>query len=135
MKLSFTPLLFAFLLLTFVLPCKAQYAFNGASLQSESPRDADSGEEPAASVYKLIHGVVQGQQGALPGATVALKNSRIIAVTNAEGEFEMRVPATAKMVTLICGYGGLQEEVVNMAPVKALGSIYLLRPKALAPAN
>ncbi|OGX87822.1 hypothetical protein BEN48_10875 [Hymenobacter glacialis] len=71
----------------------------------------------------------------MPGATVALKGSRIIAVTNSEGEFQLSVPAEAKTVTLVCGYGGLQEEVVSMAPVKALGSIYLLRAREIAPAK
>ena len=135
MKFSSTPLLLATGLFLFALPCSAEVAFNKTVLHSESTSVVDGEEKPAAPTYKTIHGVIQGAQGALPGATVVLRDSREIVVTNSEGEFELRVPATAKTVTLICGYGGLQEEVVSMAPAKALGSIYLLRPKALAPAK
>jgi len=91
-------------------------------------------ETPTPSV-KVLHGVVQGARGVLPGATVWLQGSRTIVVTNSEGEFELRVPATTKTVRLTCGYGGLQEETVTLAPVEALGSVYLLRPKTPAPAG
>lgn len=101
----------------------AQYAFN--SHRPSPVRDPE--ESPKAPSYKMVHGVVQGQQGSLPGATVWLRGSSTIAVTNAEGEFELRVPADAKTVELMCSYAGLQDEVVNLAPVQALGSVYLLR--------
>ena len=135
MNISSTSLLLAAGLCLFALPGSAQVAFNKTVLNSESIAAVDSEEEPAAPVYKVVYGVVQGAQGALPGATVALKGSRVIAVTNSEGEFQLSVPAEAKTVTLVCGYGGLQEEVVSMAPVKALGSIYLLRARESAPAK
>jgi hypothetical protein len=92
----------------------------------------DAEETPKAPAYKLVHGVVQDANGVLPGATVWLHGTRTIVVTNSEGEFELRVPADAKVVKLTCGYGGLHEEVVSMAPVKALGSVYLLRTKSSA---
>ncbi len=135
MKFFATPLLLAAGLFLLALPCSAQVAYQKTVLNSESTAAVDGEEKPAAPTYKLIHGVVQGAQGALPGATVALKGSRVIVVTNSEGEFELRVPAAATTVTLVCGYGGLQEEVVSMAPVKALGSIYLLRPSGIASAK
>ncbi|GAA4032839.1 hypothetical protein GCM10022409_16410 [Hymenobacter glaciei] len=91
----------------------------------------DPEESPKAKAYKTVHGVVQGRQGALPGATVWLHGSRTVVVTNAEGEFELRVPADAQLIELTCGYGGLQDEIVRMAPVQALGSLYLLRPHTI----
>ncbi|GAB3304211.1 hypothetical protein GCM10027511_16980 [Hymenobacter humi] len=118
-------------LLFAVLPAHAQYAFNYVSAAKGSSRSS-AVEAPKASAYKLVHGVVQDANGALAGATVWLHGTRTIVVTNAEGEFELRVPADAKVVKLTCGYGGLQEEVVSMAPVKAMGSIYLLRTKEIA---
>lgn len=135
MKISFTPLLLAAGLLLFALPGSAQVAFNKTVLHSESTATVDGEETPAAPAYKVVYGVIQGAQGALPGATVALKDSHVIVVTNSEGEFELRVPTAATTITLVCGYGGLQEEEVSMAPVKALGSIYLLRHRNLAPAK
>ncbi|WP_092675160.1 carboxypeptidase-like regulatory domain-containing protein [Hymenobacter arizonensis] len=91
----------------------------------------EADETPKAPTYKLVHGVVQDANGALPGATVWLHGTQIVVVTNSEGEFELRVPTTAKVVQLTCSYGGLHEEVVTMAPVQAMGSVYLLRPKTV----
>lgn len=110
------------------LPGRAQYAFNAPSLHGGTPSGADPEESPKASSYKTVHGVVQGRTGVLPGATVWLHGTRTIVVTNAEGEFELRVPADAKIVELTCGFAGLQDEVVRLPPVQALGSVYLLRP-------
>ncbi len=119
-------------LLFSVLPSQAQYAFTrvaGSQLEEGTGIDPEDGTK--APAFKVVHGVVQGKLGALPGATVWLHGTRTIVVTNAEGEFELRVPADAKVVELTCGYGGLQEEVVRLTPVSALGSVYLLRDKTL----
>ena len=105
------------------LPVRAQFALNNEERQA-SP---DPEEAPKASAYKTVHGVVQSPQGALPGATVWLHGTRTVVVTNAEGEFELRVPADARVIELTCGYAGLQDEVVRLPPVQALGSVYLLR--------
>lgn len=110
------------------LPGRAQFAFNSVARASEAKAGDEPEESPKAVAYKTVHGVVQGQQGALPGATVWLHGTRTIAVTNAEGEFELRVPADARVIELTCGYAGLQDEVVRLPPVQALGSVYLLRP-------
>lgn len=119
----------AFVLLA--LPGRAQLAFTPVPQPQEITADADpeAGKAASSPAYKAVHGVVQGQKGALAGATVWLRGSHVIAVTNSEGEFELRVPADAKTVSLTCGYGGLKEEVVTLTSVQALGSIYLLRTK------
>lgn len=117
------------------LPGKAQFAFNSALRPDVDVRSPDPEESPKASTYKTVHGVVQNQQGALPGATVWLHGSHTIVVTNAEGEFELRVPADAKVVELTCGYAGLQDEVVRLPPVQALGSVYLLRAGTAQPSK
>ena len=131
MRTRLTSVVVACGLLCSTLPLRAQYALNKPTASSEAPGGIDPEEAPKSG-YKVVHGVVQGQQGALPGATVWLHGSRTIAVANAEGEFELRVPADAKIVELTCGYGGLEDEVVRLAPVQALGSVYLLRNKSLA---
>ena len=122
----FTVLATAATLLVAGLPSQAQFALNSAvgSVSSMASHEPDA----PASAYKTVHGVVQGQQGALPGATVWLHGTRTIVATNAEGEFELRVPAETTFIELTCGYAGLQDEVVRLPPVQALGSVYLLRP-------
>jgi hypothetical protein len=122
----------ALVLLFTGLPGRAQFAYNTSARPAAivSP-DPDPEETPKAAAYKTVRGVVQGQQGALPGATVWLHGSRTIVATNAEGEFELRVPAEAKIIELTCGYAGLQDETVRLPPVQALGSVYLLRPHVI----
>jgi hypothetical protein len=112
-----------------VLPSKAQYAYTRVQPKSEalSSIDPTEGIKPVAT--KVLHGVVQGKEGALPGATVWLRGTKTVVVTNSEGEFELRVPADTQIVELTCGFGGLQEETVRLAPAQALGSVYLLRSK------
>ena len=127
MLLHRTPAAAALLLLFAGLPGRAQLAFNSAALSSLPTPSSEPEESPKASAYKTVHGVVQDRQGVLPGATVWLHGSRTIVVTNAEGEFELRVPAEAQLIELTCGYAGLQDEVVRLPPVQALGSVYLLR--------
>lgn len=113
-----------------VLPSHAQFAYNHTA-KAPTHNTARTYEEPANAIgYRLVHGVVQNNQGALAGATVWLRGTRTVVVTNAEGEFELQVPTSAASVELTCGYGGLQDETVRLAPVQSMGSIYLLRSKA-----
>ena len=116
-------------LVLLALPGQAQFAYTPVPQPKETAADAnpEAGKETSNTAFKVVHGVVQGLQGALPGATVWLQGSRTIVVTNSEGEFELRVPADVRVLKLTCAFGGLQEEVVTLAPVQALGSIYLLR--------
>ena len=116
-------------------PVQAQYAFTNTTASGEVRTSRDPKETPKVRTYKVVHGVIQGRQGALPGATIWLHGSRTIAVANAEGEFELRVPTDAQMVELTCGYGGLEDEVVRLAPVQALGSVYLLRSRGATAAS
>lgn len=133
MNACFPAVLVAGSLIFGVMPVQAQYAFTNTTASGAVHTSLDPEETPKTRTYKVIHGVVQGRQGALPGATVWLHDSRTIAVANAEGEFELRVPADAQVVELTCGYGGLEDEVVRLAPVQALGSVYLLRSRGAAP--
>jgi len=125
-----TSALFACALLLGTLTSQAQLSYHRIDRAAEGLSSRDEGPERAPTKkMKLVHGVIQGEQGVLIGATVWLRGTRNIAVTNSEGEFELSVPADAKTVELLCSYGGLQEEVVHLAPVEAMGSVYLLRSK------
>jgi CarboxypepD_reg-like domain len=126
MKSGLTSTVAAIGFLWAAMPSQAQYAYTQPGAKQEEASAAPE-EGPKTATTKVIHGVVQGKKGVLPGATVWLHGTRTIVVTNSEGEFELRVPGNTKEVELTCGYGGLQEEVVRLAAVQALGSVYLLR--------
>ena len=132
MNTRFTSVVVACGLFLSILPGYAQLAFTQLATTPEASNSRDPEETPKTGTYKMVHGVVQGQEGVLPGATVWLHGSRTIAVANAEGEFELQVPTNANILELTCGYGGLEDEVVRLAPVQALGSVYLLRTKTKA---
>ncbi|MEL5993203.1 peptidase associated/transthyretin-like domain-containing protein [Hymenobacter segetis] len=117
-------------LLLAAMPSQAQYAYTQPGGKPEETTSTDPEESANPATTKVIHGVVQGRKGVLPGATVWLHGTRTIVVTNSEGEFELRVPTNVKEVELTCGFGGLREEVVRLAAVQALGSVYLLRDTA-----
>ena len=128
MTSRFTSAVVALGLLFLALPGRAQFAYASVAPPKKAIAKSEPEETPKAPAYKLVHGVIQDEQGALPGATVWLHGSRTIAVTNAEGEFELRVPADAKAVKLVCSYGGLKQEILTTAPVQAMGSVYLVHP-------
>ncbi|WP_460611505.1 peptidase associated/transthyretin-like domain-containing protein [Hymenobacter terrigena] len=132
MKSSLTFPVAAIVFLLATMPSQAQYAYTAAHTKEAEAPGADPEEGAKTAATKVIHGVVQGKKGVLPGATVWLHGTRTIVVTNSEGEFELRVPGTVKEIELTCGYGGLHEEVVRLAAVQALGSVYLLRNAAPA---
>ena len=113
-----------------VMPARAQYAFRNVVAPTEETTSRDPEADDNAHAHKVVHGVVQNEHGVLPGATVWLHGTHTIVVTNAEGEFELRVPADSKFVELTCSYSGLHDEVVSLAPVQAMGSVYLLRTTA-----
>ena len=135
MNLRLAPVLVAIGLVFSVLPGRAQLAYTNMTAPTEDAANVASEDDHKAATYKVVHGVVQDKQGVLAGATVWLHGTHDIVVTNAEGEFELRIPANAKNVQLTCSYGGLQDEVVSLAPVQALGSIYLLRTKTTKPSE
>lgn len=121
----------AIVLLFAGIPGRAQLAFSRLAQPNTEAVGHDPEDGPKATAYKTVHGVVQGKLGALPGATVWLRGSRTVVVTNAEGEFTLPVPADASIIELTCGYAGLQDETVRLPSVQALGSVYLLRPHAI----
>lgn len=132
MKSGLPSIVAAIGLLLAAMPSHAQYAYTQVGGKPEEATATDPEEGTKTATTKVVHGVVQGKRGVLPGATVWLHGSRTIVVTNSEGEFELRVPSNTKEVELTCGYGGLHEEVVRLAAVQALGSVYLLRDTASA---
>ncbi|MDO7853615.1 carboxypeptidase-like regulatory domain-containing protein [Hymenobacter convexus] len=130
--LRISPIVAVIALLLTSLPGRAQLAYNYMPRPTETAANTtepEVGKVAVKTAMKMVHGVIQNEQGALPGATVWLQGSRTIAVTNAEGEFELQVPADAQTVQLICSYGGLQEQVLTLTPVQAMGSIYLAHNK------
>lgn len=62
-----------------------------------------------------VAGTITGSDGQpLPGATIWKTNSReILAVTNSEGDFTLKLPTNAS-VTLTCGFAGYEDQLLRL---------------------
>ena len=72
-----------------------------------------------------ITGTVSDEKGtALPGATVAVKNSKLSTMTSANGRFTLKIPATARV--LVISYSGMEKEELSLGSKSSYAVI--LRP-------
>lgn len=84
---------------------------------------------PAAARTVVVHGRILNEKGRpLAGATVLHKGTAHGTSTDAQGNYSLRVPATAQ-ATLQYGYGGYTEQEVAATHADA-GSTVTLQPKA-----
>lgn len=63
-----------------------------------------------------VAGTITGADGQpLPGATIWKTNTReILAVTNSEGDFTLKLPTNAS-VTLSCGFAGYEDQLLRLS--------------------
>lgn len=72
-----------------------------------------------------ITGTVSDEKGtALPGATVAVKNSKLSTMTSADGRFTLKIPATVRV--LVISYSGMEKEELSLGSKSSYAVI--LRP-------
>lgn len=66
-----------------------------------------------------VAGTITGADGQpLPGATIWKTNTReILAVTNSEGDFTLKLPTNAT-VTLTCGFAGYEDQLLLLSQPK-----------------
>ncbi|GAA3926315.1 carboxypeptidase-like regulatory domain-containing protein [Hymenobacter algoricola] len=90
------------------------------TLASNAPYSAE-GDGSGATDVMMLSGKITNPAGPLPGAVVILKGTRQMAVTNAEGQFQFRVPADAGALPAVVTYAGYADEelVLNAAVDKS----------------
>lgn len=103
--------------------CLGQTTSSAVTLESSSATASDSGSRQTVHV----RGVVKGPKGPLPGAIVQVKNTQVLAVSSANGEFDLEVPTTAATVELVCSYAGLADEVIKLAANEKNAVIKMLK--------
>lgn len=101
--------------------------------RAASPTPADTLHTAAPG--RVLFGTVRGAQGALPGATVWLADTRTIAVADADGQFALPLPEGQSRVEVTCAYAGLQAEVLTLDANALAPTLELLRPAPVAPAR
>lgn len=104
--------------------CLGQTASSALTLESAAATVSDSDS------YQMVRikGVVKGPKGPLPGAIVQVKNTQVLAVSAANGKFELEIPTPAATVELVCSYAGLADEVVKLAANEKNAVIKMLKP-------
>jgi len=85
-----------------------------------------SGENPTTT----LHGRVQGTKGLLPGAIVKLLATNERAVTNASGEFNLKVAASGPQQVLV-SYAGYADQIMLLQPGEELSTLELTQPQSI----
>ena len=132
-RLAQLPLLALLCLSSRTASAQAEVAFTRMVMPADVLlASAARAEEPVeAAAPRLFQGVVKDQHGVLPGATVWLQGTTQVAVANAEGIFQLFVPADQKEARVTCSFAGLESENATLA-LTSLGAeqptVYLRRP-------
>lgn len=85
---------------------------------------------PAAPAIVVIYGRVESPTGPLPGAVVKL-NDKQAAVTNARGEFSLKVPATTEPLPITVSYAGYADVATTLSPLSATNTVQLTAPRVI----
>jgi hypothetical protein len=73
----------------------------------------------------LITGKITNAAGALPGAVIILNGTRQMAVTNADGEFEIAVPANSGPLPARVTYAGYADEAIVLNGAEGASTVNL----------
>lgn len=104
------------------------------ALGPRPPRQAQTGDTtvvaPAAPTFVVIYGRVESLEGPLPGAVVKL-NDKQAAVTNAQGEFSLKVPATGEPLPITVSYAGYADVAATLLPLSTTNTVRLTAPRVI----
>lgn len=99
-----------------------------------APRSAQTSDTtvatPAAPAIVVIYGRVESPTGPLPGAVVKL-NDKQAAVTNARGEFSLKVPATSEPLPITVSYAGYADVATTLSPLSTTNTVQLTVPRVI----
>jgi hypothetical protein len=90
---------------------------------------AIGGEPKPATV--VLHGRVLSPSGVLPGAVVKLAGSDQRVVSNADGEFNLLMPAEAEPQSATISYAGFIDETVLLSSTELMPTVQLSKPRVI----
>lgn len=123
--LSVVSLMGVLLLSSFNAQAQAVYA----SSSTYTPRSASS---PAADgATRAFIGRVVNPDGPLPGAVIKVAGTKEMAVSNANGEFSVLLPASSAPVQLMVSYAGFADETVSVQPGSPDTTLRLASPQPI----
>lgn len=83
----------------------------------------------------LLVGKITNPAGVLPGAVVILKASKQMAVTNADGEFQFEVPASAGALEAVVTYAGYADEAMTLNAAASESTLNLANARVIVVAR
>ncbi|HEX8326314.1 MAG TPA: carboxypeptidase-like regulatory domain-containing protein [Hymenobacter sp.] len=111
---------------------EAQVAFTKADVD---PTAANGNTDPTvaggADEKILLVGKITNPAGVLPGAVVILKDSKQMAVTNADGEFQFEVPADAGALKAVVTYAGYADEEMTLNAAASESTVSLTNARVI----
>ena len=102
--------------LSFIAPAEAQAANRRTLYAADGEGNGKATNPPAAAETVVMTGKITNATGPLPGAVVIIKSIKQMAVTNADGEFEITVPANAGDLQATVTYAGYADEKMTLNP-------------------
>lgn len=113
------------LLLLAPTPSRAQLVLaSNYAYASTGPYHAPAPAAPSAENV-VVAGKITNPAGALPGAVVIIAATKQMAVTNADGEFEFVVPASAGPLRARVTYLGYADELITLDAHAAQSTVSL----------
>ena len=83
----------------------------------------------------VLSGKITKTAGVLPGAVVILTNTKQMAVTNADGEFEFVVPASAGILSARVTYAGYADEILTLNTAAGQSTMSLTNAQVIVVAH
>ena len=112
---------------------RAQNVAAAYASSSNSSNGSEAIQPVSTSGTIVVHGLVKCPEGALPGAVVHVNDSRIYAVTDASGNFELTVPAATSAVEVTCSFAGFADTVQRLKTKAESTTIMLDKATTLPP--
>lgn len=118
---------------TYAQPAKsdsdATAEISTASTRSSTP------PVPSPGGTSLLTGKITNAAGVLPGAVIILTGSKQMAVTNANGEFELKVPTNSGPLQARVTYAGYADELVMLNAGESASTVSLTNAKIITVAR
>ena len=110
----------------------AQVAFTKPNVDATADNGNTGPTEASGADEKiLLVGKITNPAGVLPGAVVILKDSKQMAVTNADGEFQFEVPAAAGALKAVVTYAGYADEEMTLNAAASESTVSLTNARVI----
>jgi CarboxypepD_reg-like domain len=106
-------------------------AANGQALLASNAAHSATTYAPTTDPTVVLSGHIANPDGPLPGAVVTLIDTKQMAVTNSEGEFQFVVPASTRTLKAVVSFAGYADEHLTLSTDDAESTATLADEQAI----